>query len=43
MVVCREMHMIAFGQKAFQQGKTHFLDIYAKLIFKMMENEILLP
>lgn len=24
-------------------GKTHFLDIYAKLIFKMMENEILLP
>lgn len=29
MVVCSEMHMIAFGQKAFQQGKTHFLDMVA--------------
>ena len=29
MVICSEMHMIAFGQKVFQQGKTHFLDMKA--------------
>lgn len=29
MIVCSEMYMIAFGQKAFQQGKTHFLDMVA--------------